>query len=129
APSPGELVRARDDVDRAAWRAGQVNDLRELVSTGGCLRRGFDHHRVPGRERGSDLVSDEIQREVERRDAEHGTDRKPLVERAVALVTGKNVRRNELARETLGLLGGEREGIETARDLPARERDRFPGFS
>ena len=115
----------RHDGDPVLGPAGLEHDLGELERADRRLRRGPQHDRVAGRERRRDLVRDEVEREVERRDAGDRPERHAAHVRDAALGAGQPVERHDLAVDALRLLGGDAEGERGAIDLEPRGLDRL----
>ena len=85
----------------------------------GVVGRGLEHDRATGGERRRDLVRDEVEREVERRDRADDPDRQAQRERELSGARGRGVHRHHLAGELSRLDGGEREGRHRALCLDA----------
>ena len=92
------------------------------------LRRGLQHHRAAGRDRGGDLVGDEVQREVERADRADHADGNAQGEAELSLADVGCVERHDVAREATRLGGGERERRDRAPSLDPSGLDRLGGF-
>ena len=101
---------ASRSADSGVWVAG--------LSTTGASRR----------ERGRDLVRDEVQREVERADRADDADRAPQREGELALAGLAGVHRDHLAGELPRLDGGERVRRHRAHRLDARGLHRLAGL-
>src|SRR5690606_25007751 len=84
-----------------------INDLGEAQC--GERRRlgGLDDDRAARRQRGRDLVRDEVEREVERGDADDRAEREAAHKTLATGGRGVQVERQYLAAEAPGLLGGE----------------------
>ena len=80
---------------------------------------------LPGGERRRDLVRDEVEREVERRDPGDRPERDAAHVADAALGAGQPVERHDLAVDPLRLLGGDAERERGAVDLDARRLDRL----
>ena len=63
---------ARDDLNGVVRRARVADALAQQQRRERRLRRGLEHHRAAAGQRRRELVRDEVQRKVERRDGEHG---------------------------------------------------------
>ena len=109
--------RADEDVQPAGGEAGVVLELREEERREGSLRRGLEDDGAAGRERGRDLVRDEVEREVEGADRADDADREPHRERELALARLRGVHGNHLACELPCLDRRHRVGRHRARDL------------
>ncbi len=93
------------------------------------MRSRFDENRVASGQSRCDFMSDKVQGKIERGDPEHGADRKPPKNAEMGICSGCPVERNDLARDTLGLLCSHREGLHGPIDFPPGVRDRLPRFS
>ena len=89
------------------------------------LRRWLDHDRRADRDRRSDLVRDQVEREVERRDREHDALRNPPDVGEPALGGLVGVEPHRLARPPTSLLGGDPEHRHGTTGLAARPQDRL----
>ena len=89
------------------------------------LRRGLEDDGAAGRERGGDLVRDEVEREVERADRADDPDREAHGEGELALTGLRGVHGDHLARELPRLDGGHRVGRHRAGDLDPGRLERL----
>jgi hypothetical protein len=103
-------------------------DPRERERREGSLARGLQHDRTPGRDRGRELVRDEIEREIEWADRADHTDRNSQCERELAFARGAGVHRNDIAGERAGRDGGERERRDAPLGFDPRRLDRLGGL-
>ena len=103
-------------------------ELREEQRGERRLRRGLEHDRAAGGERGRDLVRDEVEREVEGRDRADDADRLPQREGELPCAGLRRVHRHHLAGELARLDRGEREGGHRARGLDAGGLERLAGL-
>ena len=88
--------------------ASSSSSARSSAESGVCAR-GLEHDRAARRERGGELVSDKVEREVERRDRADDPDRAAQREAELALAGLRRVHRHHLAGELARLDG--REGV------------------
>jgi hypothetical protein len=88
-------------------------------------RRGLDEDGRAHRDRRGHLVRDEVEREVERRDAEHGAAREPAYDGHPAGGGRIGVEPLDVAGEPPGLLGRPPERRDRAGDLAARPHQRL----
>ncbi len=85
---------ARHDVEVAGGEAALVEeDAGERERRERSLARGLQHHRAAGRDRGCELVRDEVEREVERADRADDADRHAQRERELAFAGRARVHR------------------------------------
>ena len=119
---------ADDDVEPARGQARLVLELGQQQRRERRLRGGLEHDRAAGGERGRDLVGDEVEREVERRDRADDTDRAAQRERELALAGLRRVHRHHLAGQRARLDGGHRVGRHRARHLDASGLQRLAGL-
>ena len=89
---------AGDDVEPAGRQARLLLELGEEQRRERCRGRRLEDDRAAGGERRRDLVGDEVEREVERRDRADDPDRQPQRERELALAGRRGVHRHHLAR-------------------------------
>lgn len=118
----------REHADRLGGPARLHTQLAEADGGGGRLFGGLDHHRAAGRDGRGDLVGHEVQREVERRDGEDGAARKATEDGGAAHAAGRGVEPEGLAGGAAALVGREREGVDGAAHLAARELDGLAAF-
>ena len=119
---------AGDDVQPARRKARLILELCEEQGRerrGAC---GLEHHRAPSGERGGELVRDQIEREVERRDRADDADRAAQREAQLALAGLGRIHRHHLAGELARLDRGERVGGHGALGLDPRGLERLPGL-
>ena len=117
--------RARDDVQPARR---QTRFLLEVGQEHGRQRRcsrGLEDDGAAGCECGRDLVGDEVEGEVERRDRADDPDRQAQRQGELALAGGRRVHRDDLAREPPCLDGGEDVGRDRALGLDAGRLQRL----
>ena len=116
---------ADDDVQPARGQAGLVLELREEERRQRRLRGGLEDDGAAGGERRRDLVRDEVERKVERRDRADHADRPPQRERELALAGLRGVHRHHLAGELARLDGRHRVRRHRPRHLDARRLQRL----
>ena len=120
------LVIERDNIDLARRDAGGIEDLREQEAGERGLQRGFEDHAVAGREARSDFVGDEVEREVEWRDAEDHAHRKAFDQAEMPGPRRAGIHRDPVAFVGERKRGGEAEGQARAFGLGLGKRDRLP---
>ena len=103
-----------------------VLELREQQRRERRLRRGLQHDRAARGEGRRDLVGDEVEGEVERRDGSDDSDRNPERERDLPGAGGRRVHRDDVSGELPGLDRRHRERGGRARRLDAGGLDRLP---
>ncbi len=107
-------------------RQVRLGEQRPQVERRQRRRRGrFDHDRAAGRDRRTDLVRHQVQREVERGDAEDRPSREAPHDRHAALGGRVRVEPLHFADEAPGLFGGPPERGDRAPHFDARPRDRL----
>ncbi len=139
-PPVNEIIRTRGSATSASpisapWPVSvcstsggspaSTNASVSLSADSGVTVAGLRIDRVAGRDRRAELVRHQVQWVVERRDREHDPDRHPLVVPHALLAAGERVERDRLARDALGLLGGDRQRVDAAPRLLARLADRL----
>ena len=98
---------ADHDVEPLRRQAAVLDEqLGELDRAERGLPRRLQDDRATGRDRRGDLVRDQVEREVERRDRTDHTDRTPHREPDLALAGRDRIERNEVAVERARLGGG-----------------------
>ena len=111
------------------WPAGQPalveQHPRERDRRQRSLARGLQHDRAPGRDRGRELVRDEVEREVERADRADHADRHPQRERELAFAGRARVHRHHVAGQRARRDRRERERRDRALRLDAGGLDRL----
>jgi len=123
-----ELAGHRQDADRAGREADAVDDLRDRQHRQRVLRRGLEDDRAAGGDRRGELVGREVQREVERADRGHGSDREAAGDPDAALGARHEVERDELADHALRFLGAKAEGQRGAIHLDEGVANGLAGF-
>src|SRR5579875_851716 len=108
-------------------RSGGGRDFGQQQRRSRTLRRRLDDHCVAGGQRRRDLVAHQVERKIERRDRGDRTDRKTLHHPDCAGTGGIEIERLVMPAEALGLLRGQRENSNRARDLGAGIADRLAG--
>ncbi len=103
-----------------------VLELREQQRRERRLRRRLQHDRAARGEGRRDLVGDEVEGEVERRDGSDDSDRNPQRERDLPDAGGRRVHRDDVSGELPGLDRRHRERRGRARRLDAGGLDRLP---
>ena len=101
---------------------------RERDCRQGRLARGLQHDGTARRDRGCELVRDEVQREVERRDCADHADRHAHRERELSRADFARVERHHLARQRARRDRRERERRRAPLRLDARGLDRLRRF-
>ena len=117
-----------EHVQPAGRKARLGLELREQERRERRLRRGLQHDRAAGGERRRDLVGDEVEREVERRDRADDADRQAQREGELPVAGLRGVHRHHLAGELPRLDGGHRERRHRARRLDLRRLQRLAGL-
>jgi hypothetical protein len=74
----GIFVREQKRIESAIGPSRLLNHFRQQQRGERRLRRGLEHHGTAGGNGRRDFVGDQIQREIKRRDAGDGTERKPF---------------------------------------------------
>jgi hypothetical protein len=74
-------------------------------------------------------MGDKIQRKVEGRDSEHGTDRNPTKNAKMRIHAGRPVEWDNLAWNSLGLFRCDGEGLDGTRDFPTCIRNGLSRFA
>ena len=107
--SPISLAGPQTTLSQPAGSPASVLELGEEQRRERRLRRRLQDDGAARGERGRDLVGDEVEREVERRDRTDDADRNAQRERELADAGGRRVHRNDVAGELARLDGGHRE--------------------
>ena len=136
----GDVGMVDDRVaDRAATAGDDVQPLRrqtalvdQQLGEGDRRQRrlagGLEHHRAAGGDGRGQLVGDQVEREVERRDRADDADRHAQGEADLALAGGGGVERHHLTVERARLGGGEPERADRPLRLGAGGPDRLGGL-
>ncbi len=97
----------------------------ETVGAQRRFGRGLEHDRIACDQRGGELVRNEVERKIERRDRRDDADGFAQVERRRLFAAGHGVGIDRLAAHRAHRLGRQRHGFDRPIDLDARKRDRF----
>ncbi len=124
----GPVVGHRQHRDHRGRQVGLGEQRAQVQRRQRRRGRRLDHDGAARGDGGADLVRHEVQREVERRDAQHGAAREAAHHRQAALGGLVGVEPLERPREPPGLLGGPAEGRDRALHLDPRPGDRLPGL-
>jgi len=111
------VVGHQNDRHRSGRQVGLSEDLTEQQRGQRRLRRRLHHDGRPDRHGRRDLVSDQVEREVEGRDAEHRTPREPAYERQASRGCRVGVEALDLSAPAPGLFGGPAERRNATRHL------------
>ena len=112
---------AGDDVEVLGGQAALVDQhLGQFDRAERCLAGRLEHDGTTGGDRRSELVGDEVEREVERGDRADDADRHAEGEAQLAFAGGDRVERDHLPRQLARLGGGELERADGALGLGAR---------
>ena len=124
----GKRIGARQDAHHAGRQAGLQNDLAQQQRSQRRLRRGFEDDGIAGRQRGRNLVGHEVQRKIERCDAEDRTNGDAARYGKVMIRARRDIQWNDFAGDSLRFLRSHREGRDGPPDFPPGIGDRFPGL-
>ena len=125
-------ARPGQRADALRRQPGLQQDLRELERRQRGVGRRLDDHGIAAGDGRADLVADEVQREVERRDGDDDPARHPQRDAELPLAGRHRVERHRLAVQPAGRLGRLVQGVDRAgglqpalgQDLALLERDR-----
>ena len=124
----GILDTAGQDRERALGQIGFGEDFADDERADRCLPRRLQNEWTTRRDRRCDLVRDQVEREVERRDERAGADRHALHEAAITLRALRDLEVQHLAIDAHRLLGGGAERVDQARDFALGVLDRLARF-
>ena len=120
--------RAGDDVQPSGGQARFLLELGEQQRRERRLACGLEHDCAARRKRRCELVRDEVEREVERRDRADDPDRQPQRQRQLPLACCRALHRHHLACEAAGLECREGEGRRGTLGLDSRSLERLAGL-
>jgi hypothetical protein len=121
-------ARADDKIDRAVWKSCLHEYLAKLYrGKRSCCRR-FQHNRIPGSERRSYLVRNQIQREIKRADGCDHTNRAARPKPKVAFSRRHSVQGDGFPMQALCFLRGNRKGANRSVHFRPRKLERLPRF-
>ncbi len=123
--APAPVVRHGSTENMPGGQVGLGQQLAEQQRGQRGRRRRLEHDRGADRDRRGDLVRDQVEREVERRDAQHRPARHAADQRDPAGRGRVGVEPLQLAGEAPGLLGRPPERRHRAADLGARPLQRL----
>ena len=121
-------LESGEDGESLFGPAGFEDDFAERQRGERCLRRGLEDDRAAGGEGGRNLVRDQVEREVERRDGQDGADGKALDQSPAAFVAFGQVEGDGFAAQAHGFFGGGLEGEHGAIDFSAGQAQGLAGF-
>ena len=124
----GVARAARHHGDGFTGPTGLDQDASEFQRRHGRLSRGPDDDGIAGGQSRRHLVRHQIEREVERSDAGHRTERHVADVRFAPLQSRQPVERDDLADDALGFLGRDLEYERRAIDFDTRDLDRLAGL-
>ncbi len=122
----GIFVGERKHVESAVGPAGLLHALGEKQRAERRLRRGLQHHGASGGNRRGDFVGDEVDREIKRRDAGDGAERKAAHDAPAAGGEFLPVERKKFAVDAGAFFGGNVESKDGALDFDTRGFDGLP---
>ncbi len=124
----GVFVRERQHVQTAVRPARLLNRLCQQQSSQWSLRRGFEHERTPSGDRRCNLMSHQIQREIEWSDPGNRSQREAAHNAPASGSKFLPVERQVLAVNPSALLGGNIKGEDGALDFSPCSLDRLSRF-
>src|SRR5262249_50792277 len=130
------VLDERTDVIEQAWQYRErafrqlcfSQNLADDERTDWRSLRGLQHERTSRRDRGRDLVRDQVQRKIERCDERTRADWHALSEAAIAIRTPRDLQVEDVAVDANGLLGRHLERVDESRHLSTRIADRLAGL-
>ena len=120
-----DVAAAVQQLDRRRPASRRREQRHDRGGDGGRLRRRLDDGGVAGRERGAQLVRQQVRWRVERGDRERDADRGAVGQRGVADAAGPARHRQQLAADPARLRRADREGVRHPVDLAAAVLDRL----